>query len=101
MTLHLYQTNSIALHTNGDIDSIRFTRQRKDSLKKPVKEGLCLHQRKELERSGPDYQLPRSSLSRKIASTPETLSQGEGNEFSFSGKRHGLGVLKRYRASLP
>lgn len=39
MTLHLYR--QIRCYTNGDIDSIRFTWQRKDSLKKPVKRSFC------------------------------------------------------------
>uniref|UniRef100_UPI003B63DE56 DNA replication terminus site-binding protein n=1 Tax=Escherichia coli TaxID=562 RepID=UPI003B63DE56 len=70
------QTNSC--YTNGDIDSIRFTWQRKDSLKKPVKEELLQRIREELERSGPDYQLPLEQLIQKIASTPSLISGSEG-----------------------
>lgn len=100
MTLHLYR--QIRCYTNGDIDSIRFTWQRKDSLKKPVKEELLQRIREELERSGPDYQLPLEQLIQKIASTPEPYLR-ERREVKVQPVANVMaaGVLKTVTAPMP
>lgn len=69
MTLHLYRQIRCFAHEN--VDSIRFSWQRKDSLKTPVKTELLQRITEELERSGPDHRLPLEQLIRKIDSTHE------------------------------
>ncbi|WP_283240956.1 DNA replication terminus site-binding protein, partial [Vibrio parahaemolyticus] len=100
MPLHLYR--QIRCYTNGDIDSIRFTWQRKDSLKKPVKEELLQRIREELERSGADYQLPLEQLIQKIASTPEPYLR-ERREVKVQPVANVMaaGVLKTVTAPMP
>lgn len=69
MTLHLYR--QIRCYSEGDVDSIRFTWQQKDSLKKPAKDELMLRIKVELEKAGPDHRPPLEALLSKIGSTPE------------------------------
>jgi DNA replication terminus site-binding protein len=100
MTLHLYR--QIRCYSSGDIDSIRFTWQRKDSLKKPVKEELLQRIREELERSGADYQLPLEQLIQRIVSTPEPYLR-ERREVKVQPVANVMaaGVLKTVTAPMP
>ncbi|PHM51794.1 DNA replication terminus site-binding protein [Xenorhabdus hominickii] len=100
MTLHLYR--QIRCYSQGDVDSIGFTWQRKDALKKPVKDELLQRIRDELERSGPDYQLPLEQLIRKIATTPEPFLR-ERREVKVQPVANimAAGVLKTVTAPMP
>ena len=69
MTLHLYR--QIRCYAEGDVDSIRFTWQQKDSLKRPDKDELMRRIRVELEKAGPDFRPPLEDLLDKISGTPE------------------------------
>lgn len=71
MTMHLYR--QIRCFTDENVSSVRFSWQRKDSLVKPVKAELVQRITEELERSGPEYQLPLEQLIQRITSTPEML----------------------------
>ena len=69
MTLHLYR--QIRCYAEGDVDSIRFTWQQKDSLKRSDKNELMRRIRVELEKAGPDFRPPLEDLLDKISSTPD------------------------------
>lgn len=69
MTLHLYR--QIRCYAEGDVNSIRFTWQQKDSLKRPDKDELMRRIRVELEKAGPDFRPPLEDLLDKISGTPE------------------------------
>lgn len=71
MTMHLYRHIRCFAHEN--VLSVRFSWQRKDSLSKPVKNDLLRRISEELERSGPDYQLPLEQLITKIDRVPEQM----------------------------
>ena len=53
------------------MNSIRFTWQQKDSLKRPDKDELMRRIRVELEKAGPDFRPPLEDLLDKISGTPE------------------------------
>ncbi|QOR53600.1 DNA replication terminus site-binding protein (plasmid) [Enterobacter hormaechei subsp. xiangfangensis] len=99
MTLHLYR--QIRCYTNGDIDSIRFTAT-EGLLEEARKEELLQRIREELERSGPDYQLPLEQLIQKIASTPEPYLR-ERREVKVQPVANVMaaGVLKTVTAPMP
>ncbi len=71
-------------------------------LEEARKEELLQRIREELERSGPDYQLPRAAYP-EDRQHPGALSPGaKGSKGSTGGKRHGRrGTQNRYRANAP
>ncbi|MDE9552693.1 DNA replication terminus site-binding protein [Xenorhabdus bovienii] len=100
MTLHLYR--QIRCYGQGDVSSLRFTWQRKDSLKKPVKTELLQRIREERERSEPDYQLPLEQLIRKIATTPEPfLRERRAVKVQPVANMMAAGELKTVTAPMP
>lgn len=62
----------------GDVDSIRFTWQQKDSLKRPDKDELMRRIRVELEKAGPDFRPPLEELLDKISGTPRQRCASAG-----------------------
>ena len=55
----------------GDVDSIRFTWQQKDSLKRPDKDELMRRIRLNWRKAGPDFRPPLEELLDKISRHPE------------------------------
>ncbi len=99
MTLHLYR--QIRCYTNGDIDSIRFTWQRKDSLKKPVKRSFCNASERSWSDLGQTINFPGAAYP-EDRQHPGALSPGaKGSKGSTGGKRHGRRVLKTVTAPMP
>lgn len=100
MTLHLYR--QIRCYSHGDIDSIRFTWQQKDSLKIPAKEALLQRIREEMDRSGPDVKGPLEQLIQKIISTPETrLRERKKVKIQPAANIMAAGMLKTVTAPMP
>lgn len=71
MTLHLYR--AIRILANKDVQSIRFTWQRKEVLTKPSKNKLLEQLHSEAAHSDPNNEESYQQLAKLIANTPEEL----------------------------
>ncbi|WP_370556817.1 DNA replication terminus site-binding protein (plasmid) [Edwardsiella tarda] len=100
MTLHLYR--QIRCYAQEDLSSIRFSWQRKDSLKKPNKNELVKRLQEELDRSGPTHRYPLELLLQKVIDTPEHLLR-ERREVKVQPVANimAAGALKTVTAPLP